>query len=147
MKISGRFLIDTNILIYATLPNEPRYNMSRAVLRHAEVSGTAFVSSQNLAEMYPTLTGPRTQPTDTPQAARRKIEAIGRLRALEVLPVTFEVVSSALAICEEMRITRQRYFDMQLVAMMQLYDIPTIVTENIKDFQGIIGIRAVNPFD
>jgi predicted nucleic acid-binding protein len=147
MRTEGRFLIDTNVLIYATLPAELRYPAARNVLEQAyKTPGRAFISAQNLAEMYPTLTGPRTQPPDSPYVARRKIAVMGRLCAVEVLPLTFDVVSGALALCERQGVTRQRYYDMQLVATMRLYDIPVIVTENRKDFEGIADITALNPF-
>lgn len=38
-----------------------------------------------------------------------------------------------------------RYFDMQLAATMLLEGVSEIYTENIADFTGIPGIRAVNP--
>jgi predicted nucleic acid-binding protein len=64
--LRGRVLVDTNVLIYATLAVDPRHEKSREALalRHrAEVE--LFVSVQNLAEMYPNLTGPKNQPPDS----------------------------------------------------------------------------------
>ena len=51
-----------------------------------------FVSVQNLAEMYPNLTGPKNQPPDSPVMARDKIRSLSRLRGLTVLPLTLESV-------------------------------------------------------
>lgn len=42
--------------------------------------------------------------------------------------------------------TRQRYFDRQLAALMLREAIPVILTENVGDFTAIEGITPLNPF-
>jgi predicted nucleic acid-binding protein len=146
--LTGRLLIDTNVLIYATLKSDPRYQRAREVLelRHRpEVD--LFVSVQNLAEMYPNLTGPKNQPPDSPTLAREKIRSLSRLRGLTVLPLTPESVLGALDLCVVGNVIRQGYFDRQIAALMIREGIPVIVTENAGDFSGIDGILPVNPFD
>jgi predicted nucleic acid-binding protein len=145
--VRGSVLVDTNVLIYATLELDPRHAVARSVLglRYRK-DVDLFVSVQNLAEMYPNLTGPKNQPPDPPERARLKIDAISRLDGLTVLPVTAPTVRRALALCETCGIRRQRYFDMQLAALMLEEGIRTIVTENDADFAAIEGISAVNPF-
>ena len=145
--MKGRFLVDSNVLIYSTLRNDPRYGKACEVLAARRLPGREmFISAQNLAEMYPNLTGPKTNPPDSPELARAKIASIAGLDRCTVLPVTRSVVEKALEICELHQVTRQRYFDIQLVALMELEGIPTIVTENDKDFSSIPGINAINPF-
>jgi len=146
-EIGGKFLIDTNVLIYLTLARDSRFPQAQSVLAHAaDRPGRAFVSVQNLAEMYPNLTGPKMQPTDTPEKARAKIQSIARLPFLTVLPLSWSVAAKALELCADHSVTRQGYFDMQLAAVMLLNSIPTIVTENTKDFAFIKGITATSPF-
>ena len=145
--LSGRVLVDTNVLIYATLAADPRHAQARKVLslRHRpEIE--LFVSVQNLAEMYPNLTGPKNQPPDSPALAREKIRSLSRLRGLNVLPLTLESVHQALDLCVAGKITRQNYFDRQLAALMLREGIPVILTENSGDFSGIDGITPLNPF-
>lgn len=145
--LTGRVLVDTNVLIYATLATDPRHAQARQVLslRHRpEIE--LFVSVQNLAEMYPNLTGPKNQPPDSPALAREKIRSLSRLRGLNVLPLTLESVHQALDLCVTGNITRQNYFDHQLAALMLREGIPVILTENAKDFSGIDGITPFNPF-
>ncbi len=145
--LTGRVLVDTNVLIYATLAADPRHAPARAVLslRHRpEVE--LFVSVQNLAEMYPNLTGPKNQPPDSPALAREKIYVLSRLRGLNVLPLTLESIHRALELCVTGGVTRQNYFDRQLAALMLGESIPMILTENTDDFSGIEGITAFNPF-
>lgn len=146
-ELTGRVLIDTNVLLYATLSADPRHERAREVLalRHRpEVS--LSISVQNLAEMYPNLTGPKNQPPDSPELAREKIRSLSRLRGLNVLPLTLESVHHALDLCVAGGVTRQNYFDRQLAALMIREGIPVILTENVKDFSGIKGITPMNPF-
>lgn len=146
-ELTGRVLIDTNVLLYATLSADPRHERAREVLalRHRpEVS--LSISVQNLAEMYPNLTGPKNQPPDSPELAREKIRSLSRLRGLNVLPLTLESVHHALDLCVTGGVTRQNYFDRQLAALMIREGIPVILTENVKDFSGIKGITPMNPF-
>ena len=141
----GRVLIDTNILIYATLENDPRSERARALLL-TQNERELYTSVQNLAEMYPSLTGPRMKPTDEPAMARAKILSIASLPGLQVLPLTGDVQSVALELCEKHGITRQRYYDAQIAATMIVHGIRTLLTENAGDFKDITEIRAVNPF-
>lgn len=145
--LHGRVLVDTNVLIYATLRNDFRHAAACSVLEwrrrtHIEL----FVSVQNLAEMYPNLTGPKTNPPDPPELARRKIDSIAALEGVCVLPLTVEIIRETLRLCERMGVQKQRYFDMQLVALMLKEGLSTLVTENEKDFPEMEGIRVVNPF-
>ncbi len=146
-SLTGRVLVDTNVLIYATLAADPRHGRARSVLeQRSRVEVEMFISVQNLAEMYPNLTGPRNQPPDSPSLARDKIRSVARLRGLTVLPLTLDTTWRALDLCAEAGITRQAYFDAQLAALMLREGIPLIVTENTADFSKFPGIRAIDPF-
>ena len=146
-QFTGRALVDTNVLIYATLSDDPRHTRAKEVLalRHRPAVELC-VSVQNLAEMYPNLTGPKNQPPDSPSLARDKIRSLSRLRGLKILPLTLESIHHALDLCVEGGITRQHYFDRQLAALMLREAIPVIFTENAQDFVGIKGITPINPF-
>lgn len=143
-------LIDTNVLIYATLKGDPRFAPAREVVLGDDSRwGRRFVSCQNLAEMYPTLTGPKTVPPDSGEVASAKIRALTKLLHLTVLPVTTTVVERSLSLCAEHGISRQRYFDAQIVAIMIEHGISRVFTENVRDFVGLAssaGITVVNPF-
>jgi predicted nucleic acid-binding protein len=146
-RLTGRVLIDTNVLIYATLSADPRHARAAEVLAlRGRENVEVFVSVQNLAEMYPNLTGPKNQPPDTPEVARAKIESIARLDGVTVLPLTIQTIRKALDLCQRRGIRRQRFFDMQLAALMLEERIGILVTENGVDFQGIEGIEVLDPF-
>ena len=55
------------------------------------------------------------------------------------------MLAVALELCDKYGITRQRYFDAQLVATMIVHGIRTLVTENKRNFDGITEVQAVNP--
>jgi predicted nucleic acid-binding protein len=60
-------LVDTNILIYATLAADPRHQRAQELLALRHRAGVElFVSVQNLAEMYPNLTGSKTNRQTAP---------------------------------------------------------------------------------
>jgi predicted nucleic acid-binding protein len=141
----SRVLVDTNVLIYATLEDDPRHARAREVLLSSG-RGERFVSVQNLAEMYPNLTGPKMEHPDTPAVARAKIRSIAELPTIQVLPVTGDVQAIALELCERHGIVRQRYYDAQLAATMLAHGIGTILTENAADFAAVSEIRAEDPF-
>ena len=146
-SLTGRVLVDTNVLIYATLAADPRHERARQVLdQRSRADVEMFISVQNLAEMYPNLTGPKNQPPDSPALARDKIRSVARLRGLTVLPLTLDTTLRALDLCTEAGVTRQAYFDAQLVALMLREGITVIVTENVSDFAKLAGIRAIDPF-
>ena len=97
--------------------------------------------------MYPNLTGPKMAKPDEPAVARAKIRSIASLPALEVLPLTGDVQAIALELCEKHGVTRQRYYDAQIVATMMAHGIGTLITENTRDFSAFPEIRAVDPFN
>lgn len=142
-----KVFVDTNVLIYATLSNDPRFTRAREILLgNKEDRQERFISVQNLGEMYPNLTGPKMDIPDTPEQARRKIEAVGALPHVTVLPLTQDIVTLALEFCEQYGRTKQDYFDMQIAASMKRHGIRKIYTENTADFAWIEEITAENPF-
>ena len=142
-----KIFIDTNILIYATLENDPRFKRSLDLLTaDYGASGECFISVQNLAEMYPNLTGSKMLHPDSPGTARDKIISIALLPSLTVLPVTAEIQRKALDLCRNYGVVKQGYFDMQIVASMIHYGITILLTENVSDFTHITEIEVRSPF-
>lgn len=145
--LRGRILVDTNVLIYATLRNDARYEKANEVLEMRHENGVELcISVQNLAEMYSNLTGPKNDPPDSFEVARAKIESIAGLDHMTIFPVNFAIIRRALRLCEIHSVRRQQYFDMQLAGTMLEEGINTVFTENVKDFNLIEGICAIDPF-
>jgi hypothetical protein len=68
------------------------------------------------------------------------------LRELTTLPLTLETVHHTIDVCVEWKVTRKNYSDRQFTARMLRANISRFVTENVKDFQSIESISAINPF-
>lgn len=149
MNGTGAVLLDTSVLLYATLEGDRRHRVARELVegRAGMVAGCRLcVSAQSLGELWPVLTGRRVEPADTPELARRKVEGLLGLAHVEVLAVDAAVVREALRLCEQHQVRRGRYHDVQLVAVMRCHGIRRLVTENDGEFAGFEGIEAVNPF-
>ncbi len=143
-------LIDTNVLIYATVRADPRFSVARdVVLGPDETWGSRHVSVQNLAEMYPNLTGPKMDVPDSPDQAADKIRALTRLPHITVVPVSATIVERTIELSRQHAVRRQRYFDAQLVALMLEHDLRRLYTENVSDFSDLVSdtpIELYNPF-
>ncbi len=147
VPVSGRALIDTNVLIYATLEGDRRFGASQKLLLDDQDDELErFISVQNLAEIFSNLTGPKMSVPDSPALARKKIEAIASLSTIQVLPLTADIQRIALELCEKYDIRQQKYFDIQLVATMVAFGISTLLTENTSDFTDLDELKVVNPF-
>jgi len=147
VPVSGRALIDTNVLIYATLEGDRRFGASQKLLLDDQDDELErFISVQNLAEIFSNLTGPKMSVPDSPALARKKIEAIASLSTIQVLPLTADIQRIALELCEKYDIRQQKYFDIQLFATMVAFGISTLLTENTSDFTDLDELKVVNPF-
>jgi len=90
-EIKGKCLLDTNVLIYATLESDARFKISQTILLSSS-QAQLFVSTQNLAELYPNLTGPKMQNPDRPEIARAS--------SITLLNVRFSAIEYFLALCK-----------------------------------------------
>ena len=81
-----------------------------------------------------------------PRHCPQKMQSIASLPGIQILPLTGDVQSVGLELCEKHGITRQRYYVAQLAATMLVHGIGLLLTENVGDFADITEIRAVNPF-
>ncbi len=146
-RIEEDVLLDTNVLIYATLKSDHRHPIASSLLtKDNRKSANTYISVQNLAEMYPNITGPKMSVPDSPSVAKEKIVSIINLSYVTILPLSIEVQMKTLELCEKYSVTKQRYFDFQLIATMLVYDIKLLMTENDKDFTGVQEIKVFNPF-
>jgi len=136
--------VDTNILVYAVIEDDPHHAASRSFVE-AVAKGLvlACVFPQNLLEFYAVVTNPRrvAQALTCAQA----LAEIANLRAI------FRVVSpkeSSLdylpGLVTSTRTTRADIFDAFIVAQMQDAGIETICTYNARDFSGL-PIHAGTP--
>lgn len=147
----GPFLLDTNVLVYATNEDSPFFPPARRILDAAlagELDADACVTPQILAEYYAVITDPRRleQPL-TPGQARRQIEALLDAETVRLLVLQAETTRRTAVLGERYAIRAQEIYDAQVVAAMLAHGVPTILTGNEQDFQRYSEIDVRNPFE
>jgi len=138
------FVLDTNILVYALEAfEEPRCEIAQESVRSllAPDSG-GVVPVQTLAELYQVV---RSKHSD--QTIRKKcVNFLNNIVVIKTLPkihYTEKTLLSAVRLSSEHNL---HFWDCLLMAAMKENGISRIYTENVKDFKGVEGIEAINPF-
>jgi predicted nucleic acid-binding protein len=138
MALSGRLLVDTNILIYAYDADVQRSTRALQVIAAAARNDGAL-PAQVLAEFA--------------SVALRKIaiehatieKRIAELTSsFTILPLTEMVVREAL---RGVRTHQFAYYDAQIWAAARLAQIPFVLSEDFSTGAEIEGVSFVNPFD
>jgi predicted nucleic acid-binding protein len=137
--MTGRVFVDTNILIYALDPADPRKRqVSADVLRATIANRTLTLSPQSLNEAYRVLT------------QRRKLMAAeaarGYLRTLApwaTAPLDAAATERAFAVEDE---TGYSWWDSLMLASALLAGCRLFVSEDLQDGREVSGMRIANPF-
>lgn len=140
-------LLDSNILIRASGSKSPKHSLARD-LRDRAIAGEieACIAAQVLVEFYSVVTDPhRFQPPLTPAQAQRELRSYLSSRLWLIVPKE-TTASRMLNLLGSRSVRGGEAFDLFLAATMLDNGVRTIYTENIRDFQGIQGIEAINPF-
>lgn len=127
--------VDTNILVYANVAGAPMHERALSAINKAFLSGRPlWLSRQVLREFIVVHTRPQTfvHPITS--------EVLGeRLRYLEqrfqVADDTADVTHALIRLIRNFRVGGKQVHDANIVATMQVYGIPAILTHNIKDFE------------
>jgi predicted nucleic acid-binding protein len=141
MRDDTRLLIDTNVLVYAEDPRDPRKQaIASRILRTLGGPACAGLTTQVLGEYWRAVTGGR-----DPLLAR--VEATRRVRDFGVVaPVLGIDLATTL---EAARLASERslsYRDAQLVATAMVNDICLVLSEDFSDGVEIEGVRILDPF-
>ncbi len=127
--------IDTNILIYANVATAPFHKQALNAIKAAHQSGRPlWISRQVLREFIAARTRPQTfaQPPTTDVV-------IKRVRYLEeqfrVADDTAAVTRQLIKLMENVKVGGKQVHDANIVATMLAYNIPCLLTHNIKDFK------------
>lgn len=130
--------LDTNVLVYAYDPADPRkQDVALALLArhgHAEL----VISTQVVSEFH-TAVQRLPEPLDEGEATRASRSLLG----LRVIGVDRDVVARALAIREQWQ---PSYWDALILAAAERAGVSTVYTEDLQHGQTIAGMKIVNPF-
>ncbi len=131
---------DTNILIYAVDPRNPRkQKIASELLAHAmDVNHDGGISIQVLSEFANTLLRKFNLPEE-------RVEAyVSFFYPLLMTEVTIDMVRSALYVEKEYGI---QYYDALIVAAAERLGCHEIVTEDLNAGQMYRGMVVINPFE
>ncbi|MBA3469553.1 MAG: type II toxin-antitoxin system VapC family toxin [Herpetosiphonaceae bacterium] len=127
--------IDTNILVYASLPESPWHDVAQTTLRRIESEQRlCCISNQVIREYYTTLTR-----ADAQGRLPDRHLVLANIRAMEtrwtILSDTADVRKELLVLADVLPIGGRQIHDANLVATMLAYGIPELLTNNPGHFQ------------
>jgi predicted nucleic acid-binding protein len=138
--MATRYLLDTNLLVYALDREEPlKRDRAQEVLRRVGGAGRGALPAQVLSE-FANACLKKLEPRPDPEAIRREVERL--LLAFPVLPLTGPVVLEALRGVREHRLS---YYDAQVWAVARLGQVGVVLSENFNPGAVLDGVSFANP--
>ena len=139
--------IDTNILIYANVANAPFHKQALNALTLVQQSERPlWISRQVLREFISARTRPQTfAKPSTPEIVIERVRYL--TEQFQVADDTSLVTEQLIKLLKDFNIGGKQVHDANIVATMLAYDIPCLLTHNIKDFQrfeNIIRIESIS---
>lgn len=127
--------IDTNILIYANVVTAPLHEQALKAIKNAHHAGRPlWISRQVLREFIAVRTRPQT--FAQPSAPEVVVERIRYLEEhFQVADDTAAVTNKLVKLMGDFQIGGKQIHDANIVASMQAYDVPCLLTHNVKDFE------------
>jgi predicted nucleic acid-binding protein len=139
--MTGKHLVDTNLLVYAYDRSEPGKQAKAVELLDELVkNGTGILSSQVLSEFHAVVTRKLAAPL-TPREAYTSIS--NYIRSWNIVDLTSLVVLEA---ARGVRDHRLSYWDSLIWATAKLNQIPTVLSEDFSHNSVIEGVRFTDPF-
>ena len=138
--MSGKFFVDTNILIYAhDLDAGQKNKISRDIIRDLWENRSGIISTQVLQEFYVNVTGKIENPL-------KKSQARGVIESYLAWPVELNDVRTVLSASEIEERHMLSFWDAMIVASARKAKAEKIITEDLNHGQEIEGILIENPF-
>lgn len=136
--MSGRFFIDTNVLVYADdLDAGPKNAVARALIAEALTEGTGVLSTQVLQEFFSIATRKLHVAADV---ARRKVEL---LASLEVVRIDVDAILAAIDLH---RLHSLSFWDALIIQSAANAGCARLLSEDLQHGRTISGVRIDNPF-
>lgn len=125
--------VDTNVLVYANVIETPFHEQALAAINTAyQANRIIWISRQVIREYLVTMTRPQTF-ENLPRAT--VLEQIGQFtKHFEVADDTSAVTERLLQLLSDHKLGGKQVHDANIVATMQAYAIPALLTHNVKDF-------------
>ena len=130
--------IDTNVFVYARLPNAPQYEVASETLRRVEASGEPIrISRQILREYLAVVTRPQAWADPIPLS-----DALEHIRDMiasyEILEDGLDVTESLIDLCRDVPVGGRQIHDANIVATMLAHGERRLMTFNVGDFRRYV---------
>ena len=139
--------IDTNILIYANVTGAPFHKQALDALTLAQQSESPlWISRQVLREFIAARTRPQTfSKPSTPEVVIERVQYLEE--QFQVADDNSLVTEQLIKLLGKFKIGGKQVHDANIVATMLAYDIPCLLTHNIKDFKRFEGVIKIETID
>jgi predicted nucleic acid-binding protein len=138
--MSGKYFIDTNILVYANDPAHPEKQEKSAKIIYDGIMGENMVlSTQVMSEFYVTVTQKREVKIPKTKAKKQ----ILLLKNLETVDIDFSLILSAVEISDEHVIS---FWDSLIIAAALKSKCDILYSEDLNHGQRIQSVQIMNPF-
>ncbi len=144
-KPGKRVGIDTNILVYlinkTSVQNIPAHQLLKKLVKDQI---KIIVTWQILSEFYAIVTDKKRFPNP-----RKPLEAVRYIKSLideagfEIVLPNFETGRVFIILIQNIKPVGQKIHDIFLAATLISNGVEILITENVKDFEGISGLKAV----
>ncbi len=145
MMDDSSVFLDTNILVYASVPESPLHLVAINAIQTYEQAGTQlWISRQVLREYLATLTRPQLYTEPIPI-----LTVIAEIHffqnRFQVAEDGFQVTERLLTLIEEIAVGGKQVHDANIVATMLVYGIRQLLTHNTGDFARFSELITVLP--
>ncbi len=132
--MSGRYFIDTNVIVYAHDLNYPKKQIrAQEIIFSGMRMNNAVISAQVLSEFFVTITKKIKQKYSVP-AAKHEIILLSHL---EVVDIDYDLVIRAVGIQDIFQLS---YWDGLILAAAERADCDTLYSEDLSHGQKYAGI-------
>lgn len=137
--------VDTNILVYANIATAPFHTVAEQKLHDLFSAGTElWISRQILREYLVTLTRPQIYAAPPPLSVL-KTQVIRFQTLMNVAEDNRTITDHLLDLLAAIPIGGKQVHDANIVATMQAYGIPKLLTHNTADFARFASVITLMP--
>jgi len=138
--------IDTNILVYANVIETPFHEQALTAINTAHEAGrTIWISRQVIREYLVTLTRPQIFENLPRATVLGQVDQF--IERFQVADDTAIVSEQLVKLMSDFKIGGKQVHDTNIVATMLAYDVPCLLTHNVKDFKRFGEVIRIEGID
>jgi predicted nucleic acid-binding protein len=144
---NNTIFIDTNVLVFASVVSAPLHTIARQTLVELNATGNnLWISRQVIREYLATLSRPQSFTIAlSPEALKKDIEYFQN--QFLIAEENFQVTQNLLDLIQKFTVGGRQIHDANIVATMQAYEIPQLLTHNVSDFKRFSNLINLIPLE